>query len=90
MIENSGARTADWIGQTRGGVIYAYDMAVVLERRPQDVMTTPKHSAASGLLTIVPESDLISRYALASQAIFRPYDGPDEPLSFEPDDYPVR
>ena len=28
-LRNSGASTADWIGQTKGRAIYAYDLAAV-------------------------------------------------------------
>lgn len=85
MLENSEARTADWIGRVQGAVIYAYDVALAAKTdRSQDVMTSTQNSAASVLLTLAPPRDLIGDYASAATRIFRPYTGPDEDLGFDP------
>jgi hypothetical protein len=39
---------------------------------------------------LLPPEDRLLADAALFRALFHPYDGPDEPLDFDPDDYPVR
>ena len=32
-LEAKGARTSDWIGQIKGGVLYAYDLSTLVSER---------------------------------------------------------
>ncbi len=32
-LQANGARTSDWIGQVKGGVIYAYDLSTLVSER---------------------------------------------------------
>ena len=79
--QNSSASTSDWIGQAQGRVIYAYDLGMLLERAPATnfVWGDAAHGAA-----------VLRAYARRFERSFEPDGGPEEPLGFEPEDYPVR
>lgn len=56
-LTNSGARTSDWIGQTKSRAIYAYDLGALAESAGVRPSTDPNKAAFNLVQKIVAKSD---------------------------------
>jgi hypothetical protein len=39
-LQATGARTSDWIGQIKGGILYAYDLGTLVSERKEPIEFT--------------------------------------------------
>ena len=109
LAQNGSASTSDWIGQTKGRTIYAFDLSTLvasggLKSSPEDLQQVlarvqqhapiSQSSAVSSRMQLLwPAARgeaLLRSHALQMERDFRHDDAPEEPLGFEPEDYPVR